>query len=223
MTSDTLQHPRFARAWLRLAPLLESTGTATHRRELLAPLSGVVCEVGAGSGSNFEHYPPAVETVLAVEPEATLRAAAVAAADRLQATRPGPPHIQVLDASADTLPFADGSFDAVVAALVLCSVPDQRTALRQMRRVLRPGGTLALYEHVRSAHRAVAGVQDAVVPVWSRLAGGCHPNRDTLRAVTDAGFVVRDSRVLAFPDGPPGLPHVLAHATAPGPAPAGPT
>ncbi len=214
MASDTLQHPRFARAWLRLAPLVESAGTVRHRRELLAPLSGVVCEVGAGSGSNFEHYPPAVDTVLAVEPDDTLRAAAVRAADRLQSTRPGL-HIQVLDASADGLPFADGSFDAVVACLVLCSVPYQRTALGQMHRVLRPGGALGVYEHVRSAHRTMARLQDAVVPVWSRLAGGCHPNRDTLQAVADAGFTVCDSRVLALPASPPGLPHVLAHATRP--------
>lgn len=203
------QHPRFARAWLRLAPVMEATGTAEQRRELLVDLRGRVCEVGAGAGTNFAHYPDAVSSVLAVEPDPTLRAAATKAA--VAAARPGL-SIEVVAGTAEQISAPDNSFDAVVACMVLCSVPDQHLALTQMRRVLRPGGTLAIYEHVRSSNQVVARLQDAAAPGWSRLAGGCHPNRDTMRAVADAGFVVTSQRDMAFPHAMPGLPHALAVA-----------
>lgn len=204
-------HPWFARAWLRLAPLMDATGTAERRRELPATLSGAVCEVGAGSGANFVHYPASVRSVLAVEPDPTLRAAATATAVGLRATHPGLA-IEVADGTAAAIGAPEASFDAVVACLVLCSVPDQHLALTEMRRVLRPQGALVVYEHVRSTRRLVGRVQDAVVPVWSRLLGGCHPNRDTLRAVADAGFTITGQREFAFPNSPVGLPHVLARA-----------
>ncbi len=204
-------HPWFARAWLRLSPLMDATGTAERRRQLLATLSGTVCEVGAGSGANFVHYPESVHSVLAVEPDPTLRAAATATAAQVRATRPGLA-IEVIDGTAAAIGAPEATFDAVVACLVLCSVPDQHLALTEMRRVLRPGGVLVVYEHVRSTVGPVARFQDAVVPVWSRLVGGCHPNRDTLRAVADAGFTITGQRELAFPDSPAGLPHVLARA-----------
>lgn len=209
--ASSLPHPWFARAWLRLAPLMDATGTAERRRELLATLSGSVCEVGAGSGANFVQYPESVLSVLAVEPDPTLRAAATARAAQLRATRPGLA-IEVVDGTAAGIGAPEATFDAVVACLVLCSVPDQHLALTDMRRVLRPGGVLVVYEHVRSTVGLVARVQDALVPVWSRLVGGCHPNRDTLRAVVDAGFTITGQRALAFPDSPAGLPHVLARA-----------
>lgn len=212
VAASTHAHPWFARVWLRLVPLMDATGTPERRRELLATLSGTVCEVGAGSGANFVHYPAAVRSVLAVEPDPTLRAAATAAAAELRATRPGLA-IEVVDGAAASIAAPEATFDAVVACLVLCSVPDQHLALTEMRRILRPDGALVVYEHVRSTLGSVGLVQDAVVPVWSRLIGGCHPNRDTLRAVVDAGFTITDQRVLAFPQSPAGLPHVLARAT----------
>ena len=207
MSPMSPRHPAFARAWLRLAPMMEATGTAEHRRALLADLRGRVCEVGAGAGTNFAHYTGAVSSVLAVEPEPTLRAAATKAA----AARPDL-SIEVVAGSAEQIPAPDNSFDAVVACMVLCSVPDQHLALTQIRRVLRPGGTLAIYEHVRSSNPVVARLQDAAVPGWSWLAGGCHPNRDTMRAVADAGFIVITQRDVDFPHALPGLPHALAVA-----------
>jgi len=208
---DVGHHPRFARAWLRLAPAMEASGTAEHRRELLADLRGRVCEVGAGAGSNFAHYPGAVSSVLAVEPDPMLRAAATVAAGAVMSARPDL-SIEVVAGTAEQISAPDNSFDVVVACMVLCSVPDQHLALTQMRRVLRPGGTLAVYEHVRSTNRVLARLQDAVVPGWSRLAGGCHPNRDTMRAVADAGFIVTRQQDMTFPSSLPGLPHVLAFA-----------
>ena len=123
-------------------------------------------------GLNFAHYPATVTQVVAIEPEPTLREHAVVAA------RAAPVPIEVRDGTADALPVEDTSCDAVVLSLVMCTVPDPAVALAEARRVLRPGGQVRFYEHVRSAHRVVAGAEDLVAPVWARFAGGCHPNRD---------------------------------------------
>jgi len=174
-----------------------------HRDELLAGLSGRVIEVGAGAGSNFAHYPAAVEEVVAVEPEPYLVKQARAATARADV------RIEVLDGFADHLPVDDCSFDAAVACLVLCTVPDQMRALAEMRRVLRPGGELRFYEHVLSNRPALALSQRAVDRVfWPRAFGGCHTARDTPAAIAAAGFEVEDQRrmwvnpvPIAFPVG----------------------
>jgi SAM-dependent methyltransferase len=204
-------HPRFARAYVDLAPVADERGGRDHRRRLLAGLAGVVVEVGAGHGGNFPHYPPAVTSVVAVEPEPTLRDHASAAAAH------APVPVRVVDGVADALPLADGSADAVVFSLVLCSVPSQRSALREARRVLRPGGTLALYEHVRSTRPVVGILEDVVAPLWSLLAAGCHPNRDTLTAVTAEGFELRQVERFRFSPnrGLPRTEHLLAWARRP--------
>lgn len=193
---------------MRASAKAEERGVREHRRELLADLRGVVCEVGAGNGLNFAHYPPQVTRVVAVEPEPTLRRHAAGAA------RSAPVPIEVMDATAEALPLGDGSCDAVVASLVLCTVPDQADALGEMARVLRPAGELRFYEHVRSAHRLVAAAEDLVTPIWSRLAGGCHPNRDTAAALRAAGFDLQEVRRFAFSPLPlvPPTAHLLGRA-----------
>ena len=155
-----------------------------HRRRLLAGLSGRILEVGAGNGLNFPHYPAAVTEVLAVEPEPYLRRLALAAA------RQAPVPIRVVAGTAEALPAPDGAVDAVVASLVLCTVADPDQALAEVRRVLRPGGTLRFYEHVRATDSRLAGWQDRLERPWGWLVGGCHPNRDTVAAITAAGFRV---------------------------------
>src|SRR6476646_12182697 len=145
-----LENPRFARAYLRLAPQADQRGVGEHRDRLLAGLAGVVCELGAGQGLNFARYPASVNRVVAVEPEPTLRVEAA----RLARSAPMP--VAVVSADAAALPLADGSCDAVVASLVLCSVESQPAVLAEVRRVLRPGGELAFYEHVRSGWAIVA-------------------------------------------------------------------
>jgi SAM-dependent methyltransferase len=201
--ADEHDHPVFARAWAVIGP-----GAAgwRDRETLVTGLSGRVLEVGAGDGLNFEHYPDAVTEILAVEPEPRLRARAAERAAAL--AQP----IAVVDGTAERLPAEDGSVDAVVACLVLCSVTDQAVALAEIRRVLRPGGELRFHEHVLARGRAGAVLQHGLdrSGLWPQLAAGCHLTRDTERAIRDAGFAVEDLR--RFGRVPP---HIAGRATAP--------
>ncbi|MFJ8814820.1 class I SAM-dependent methyltransferase [Amycolatopsis thermoflava] len=176
------QHPRFARMYERISAESEQRGTAEHRDRMLAGLSGRIIEIGAGNGLNFGHYPETVTEVVAVEPEDRLRALAEHAAE--QARVP----VRVVAGHAGALPAEDGTFDAAVASLVLCSVADVSAALAEIRRVLRPGSELRFFEHVRSANPLLGLVQDALTPLWSRAGGGCHLNRDTAKFIRAAGF-----------------------------------
>jgi SAM-dependent methyltransferase len=153
------------------------------RRKALAGLRGRVIEVGAGDGRSFEHYPPEVERLLAVEPDTTARAAA---AERARAAAIP---IDIVDGDAAALPADDDAFDAAVVMGVLCSVPDPAAALQELRRVLAPGGELRFWEHVRSGNPAFRLLQrtfDAVF--WTRALGGCRTTRDTESEIRAAGF-----------------------------------
>src|SRR5262249_51400611 len=123
MAAPSVHHPLFARFYTHVLARNEPAAIPAHRAELLAGLSGRVVEVGAGSGANFPHYPAEVDEVVAVEPEAYLRDQAADAGARASV------RVTVLDGVADALPLADGACDAAVACLVLCSVPDQASAL----------------------------------------------------------------------------------------------
>ena len=204
-----VHHPLFARLYARMGTRAEEAGQAEHRDELLAGLHGRVVEVGAGNGLNFPHYPATVEEVVAVEPEPYLRERAHEAAAR------APVPVTVLDGTADALPLADRSVDAGVLSLVLCSVPDQASALAELRRVLRPGGGLRFYEHVRSERPKLARVQRAVDVVWPHVSGGCHTHRDTPRAIERAGFEIESCRRFRFRPCAllaPAEPHVVGRA-----------
>jgi SAM-dependent methyltransferase len=153
------------------------------RRRLISGLRGRVLEVGCGDGRNFQHYPPAVSHVLAVEPDANARA--VAAERAAQARVP----IEVVEGVATPLPAEDASFDAAVLVWVLCSVPDPAAALRELRRALVPGGELRFYEHVRSRNAAFRALQAAGDRLfWTRALGGCETTRDSVKAIEEAGF-----------------------------------
>ncbi|MFJ5265135.1 class I SAM-dependent methyltransferase [Streptomyces sp. NPDC088387] len=208
---DQLQHPRFARQYLRIAAETDRRGGADHRERLLAGLSGQVLEVGAGQGRNFGHYPDAVGEVVAVEPDDTLRAAA----EHTAATAPVP--VTVLPGEAAELPVEDGEFDAAVVSLVLCSVTDVPAALAEIARVLRPGGELRFYEHVRSPRPWLGLLEDAITPLWRRAAGGCRPNRDTEAALRAAGYTV--TRIERFEFAPsslaPRVRHIVGTAVRP--------
>lgn len=204
------QHPRFARMYERTSAESEQRGTAEYRDQALAELAGRVIEIGAGNGLNFSHYPATVTEVVAVEPENWLRGLAEEAAES------APVPVRVVPGHAEDLPADDDSFDAAVAFLVLCSVPDVGAALAETRRVLRPGGQLLFFEHVRSANRLLGLVQDAVTPLWIRTAGGCRINRDLAAAITDAGFHIESLQRLSYAPlrfVPPHA-HILGRATA---------
>jgi len=209
MPLSDVHHPVFARLW-SLMSQHEPTEIRRHRDELLAGLAGRVIEVGAGTGSNFAHYPASVEEIVAVEPEPYLRDRARAAAARADV------RIEVLDGVADRLPVDDASFDAAVACLVLCTVPDQARALAELRRVLRPGGELRFYEHVLSNRRSLALSQRAVDRVfWPQAFGGCHTARDTPAAIAAAGFEIEHQRrmwVNPLPIAFPVASHIIGHA-----------
>jgi ubiquinone/menaquinone biosynthesis C-methylase UbiE len=191
--SRAVHHPFFARFLTFVASRAEGGEEDDLRRELLAGLEGRVVEVGAGTGPNFRIYPDTVTELVAVEPEDYLRREAGEAAARI-----GRPQIRVIDALADRLPFEDSSFDAAVVAQVLCSVPDQATALAELRRVLRPGGQLRFYEHVLARQPRHARFQRLAGHVTPHLAGGCHPDRDTGRATEEAGFQIDRCRRFTF-------------------------
>ena len=204
------RRPIFARAFHQLTRLMEPE-IAGCRDELLGGLTGSVLELGAGNGIGFAHYPDTVEQVVAIEPEPYLRAKAVVAAAQ------APLAITVMDGLADALPLQDASVDAAVCSLVLCSVPDALLALGELRRVLRSGGELRFFEHVRSADPRRARLQRAVdrSGAWRLLAGGCHCARDTSAAIQASGFWIERSR--AFAVGPGWLltnPYVLGRALA---------
>jgi ubiquinone/menaquinone biosynthesis C-methylase UbiE len=183
-------HPRFAAfyEW-------QSRGQSERRffeplrRELLARAHGVVLEVGVGTGLNFALYEPEkVARVEAVEPDSAMLNYA---RDRLPLARVP---LTLTQAPAEALPFADGTFDCAVATLVFCSVGNPARGFQEIRRVLKPGGTLLLLEHVRAKARFTACLQDLLVPLTTRMAGNCHWNRDTGQAVSAAGFQVQTLR-----------------------------
>lgn len=209
---ETVHHPLFARMYMRLTSGRKAHGEDEHRRQLLAGLSGEVIEVGAGNGLNFPLYPETVERVLAVEPEPRLREAAIAAAAA------APVRVDVVDGVASNLPAADGSFDAGIASLVLCSVSDPAQALAELRRVIRPGGELRFYEHVVAHKPWVRRMQRfADATFWPHIGGGCHLSRDTAAAIERSGFRIEGQERFPFTPGPPvpAIPHILGVARRP--------
>lgn len=178
-------HPLFAALYDRLIQPAERNFLRAHRAWLAGELRGRVLDVGSGTGLGFAYY-AAEADVVGVEPDPYMLKRA-----RPRAEASGR-RIALLEACAEALPFPDGSFDAAVSALVLCTVQDLEQALGELRRVLRPGGALRFLEHVRSPSPGWARFQDAVTPLWSALGAGCHPNRDTLAAIERAGFRIAE-------------------------------
>lgn len=186
------RHPLFARVYPRINAFAEAHGALAHRQELLAEATGLIVETGAGTGANFRHYPAKVEQVVAVEPEPHLRELAMRAA----AEAPVP--VEVRAGRAEELPVPDGSADGVVASLVLCTIADVPAALAEAARVLRPGGHLYFYEHIRSTRPGLARRQRIANVVWPLLGGGCNLTRDPESDITAAGFTIERARHFEF-------------------------
>ena len=209
----TVRRPVFANMlYPRFREAAQEHGEDRYRQQLLDGLTGRALELGCGDGAHFPLYPETVTELVAVEPEENLLKRANGAASDARCP------VRVVPGFAEALPAGDGEFDAAVAALVLCSVDDQQKALAELMRVIRPGGELRFFEHVRSDASLHAAAQFAVQPLWSWLGGGCHPTRETERAIRDAGFEIE--RVERFEFAPSLLqklaaPHILGLARRP--------
>jgi ubiquinone/menaquinone biosynthesis C-methylase UbiE len=199
----------FSAGYDRVMARTERSCLAAHRTALLTQATGDVLEIGGGTGANLSYYGPGVTSLTVTEPEQPM----VKRAQRhIDERRPG---TLLLRAPAEDLPFDDDSFDAVVSTLVLCTVGDQPRALREARRVLRPGGRLLFIEHVRSDDAKVAKLQDRMRPINVRLAHGCQCNRPTLHRIRAAGFEVGELRQGELDHAPPWLrPLIVGSATA---------
>jgi len=200
---DTL----FARFYDRFTSPLEKGGLADQRGQLLRGLAGDVLEVGAGTGANLAHYPAAVTSLTLTEPlpQMTQQMRARVARER--------PATTVIEAAAERLPFADASFDAVVATLVLCSVGDLDAAIAELRRVLRPDGRLVVIEHVRADGRALTA-QKIWEPAQKVIGRGCHMTRDIRGALEDGGFDTSDVTDQEMPGAPSAMfPAIVGIAT----------
>jgi ubiquinone/menaquinone biosynthesis C-methylase UbiE len=164
--------------------LLGGADVAEIRARVCAGLSGEVLEVGFGSGRNVEHYPSEVTRVRAVEPAGGGRRLAEARV----AASPVPVEYVGLDGA--DLPLDDASVDHVLTTWTLCTIPDVERALAEMRRVLRPGGTVHFVEHGRAPDAAVARWQDRLTPIQRRVFGGCHLNRPIAELLSGAGLAI---------------------------------
>jgi ubiquinone/menaquinone biosynthesis C-methylase UbiE len=188
-------HPIFAAIYDRLLAESERKGLADMRADMLRSASGRTLEIGAGTGANLELYPGAVTELVLTEPDPHM-------AKRLRgrlAEAPGVAPAQVVEAGAEELPFDDASFDTVVSALVLCTVPHPEGAVAEARRVLKPGGRFLFIEHVRDEEgTGRARWQDRLERPWGWIAGGCHPNRNTGKLLADA-FGEVESKAVEFP------------------------
>jgi ubiquinone/menaquinone biosynthesis C-methylase UbiE len=193
-TSNTVSHPIFARFYSALAKKAETAGIGEHRKRLLDSSSGKIVEVGCGSGLNFFHYPDTVEKVVGVEPEEFLKLKSIQVANQLKDKL----NIEVVQGVATSLPFDDNTFDCAVTSLVLCSVDDPKKAISEMYRVVKPGGELRFYEHVRSKSPKFSQMQDRVNKFWPYFGGGCNCNRDTLGYIKDSEFEIKEADEFNF-------------------------
>ena len=176
--SDTPEHRLFAAIYDPATALAERTVLRPHREYLVRALGESVLDLGAGTGGIFPYLPADGERRLnAIEPDPHMRRQALAKAAELGLD------VDISEASAESLPYADGQFDTVLASMVFCTIPDVDAALAEVSRVLKPGGELRFFEHVH-ADGWRGQVQNLSAPIWRRLAGGCRLNRQTVSHLT---------------------------------------
>lgn len=183
-------HPVFTRLYQVIADAGEHSDLGPTRSQVLAGAHGRLLIVGLGPGHDLDHLPPAVTSVVAVEPSASMRQASL---DRVAAARARGVEVELIDAVGEALPLPDDSVDSVLFAYVLCSVDSVEEVLAEARRVLHPQGSVCVLEHVRAEPGTWTERMQRVVSVggiWPRLAGGCRCTQDTRAALVEAGFHV---------------------------------
>jgi ubiquinone/menaquinone biosynthesis C-methylase UbiE len=174
----------FAALYDRAVAHAERRGLCAWRAKLLEGLRGVVLDAGAGTGANISAFSALATKILLAEPDSAMRSKLAE-----KVARTGDPRVEIIDAPFEQLPLPDGSLDAVVSTLVLCTVKNPGAALHEARRVLRPGGRLAFIEHVAAPVGSTRSkLQKVVQPIWGPIADGCHLTRDTEQSILDAGF-----------------------------------
>ncbi|WP_092024064.1 class I SAM-dependent methyltransferase [Marinobacter zhejiangensis] len=167
------------------------------RSQVVPHCEGTVLEVGMGSGINLEFYnPEKVSLVYGLEPSEGMRRKASANLAK------SPVHVEWLGLPGEQIPLDDNSVDTVLLTFTLCTIPDWLSALKQMLRVLKPGGKLLFLEHGQSPDEAVHKWQDRITPVWKRVAGGCHLNRPIADMIKESGFIVDTVENLYVPKSP---------------------
>lgn len=162
---------------------LEATRFKKVRSDLIRNVQGKVLEIGSGTGINFPYYEKA-EQVIAIEPNPRMSRRAVKRGRNAQVP------ITLYEANAESLPFADNTFDTVIATLVFCTIPNPLEALKEIQRVSKPGAEILFFEHVRMEQPALAKAQDLLNPVWEKIGDGCQLNRDTLSLISSSGIYV---------------------------------
>jgi SAM-dependent methyltransferase len=165
-----------------LALAMRTPELAPYRQRVAGAASGRVLELGIGPALNLPFYGPEVRSVIGIDPSPALLS--MAGSRRLNNPFP----VDLLEGSAEALPLDDASMDSVVTTWTLCSVADPIRALQEARRVLRPGGRLLFVEHGRAPELRVSRWQDRLTPLWKRVAGGCHLNREIDSLISAAGF-----------------------------------
>ncbi len=168
--------------------LMSQPAFTQARRELLAPVSGSVLEIGFGTGLNLDHYPATVSSLTTVDVNPGVHRLAEKRLEK--STLP----VRFALISGESLPMPSASFDAVVSTWTLCSIPDVESALQEIRRVLKPGGRFYFVEHGLSPDPAVARWQHRLTPLQKIIADGCHLNRDHLGLIAAAGLKVVEKR-----------------------------
>ena len=165
-----------------------------QRQKVVPQAQGRVLEVGIGSGLNLPFYDPArVEKLWGLEPAPEIRRMA----EKRAAGSPIP--VEFIDLPGEAIPLDDNSVDTVVITYTLCTIPDAVKALYEMRRVLKPGGQLLFSEHGRAPDAAVRRWQDRLTPMWKRIGGGCHLNRDIPELLRQGGFAVDRLETMYLP------------------------
>jgi ubiquinone/menaquinone biosynthesis C-methylase UbiE len=205
----SLRSKLFALTYDRQMAKVEKTTLRALRESLLAEAGGDVLEIGGGTGANLPFYPPEAGSLTITEPDTAM-------VRRLERrAREQAPSAKILRAPAEDLPFEDGTFDAVVSTMVLCGVSDQPRALRQLRRVLRPGGQLLFIEHIRSGDPRLARHQDRMNWMCQAVMR-CDCNRPTLTSIQETGFAVTDVEHLTMAKAPSFVsPLIVGSAAAP--------
>ncbi len=161
---------------------------ADDRAGIVSQAAGTVLEIGIGGGENLAHYSAAATRIVGIEPSPSLLRRAIVGRPSTSEEEPDPDRFTFQVGSAEALPFRDRSFDDAVAFLVFCTIPKPQAAAEEIFRVLRAGGRLLFFEHVRAVGGGLAWFQDRMNPLWNVMSCGCNLNRDTRGVFEEAGF-----------------------------------